>query len=444
MILVGFLVILLFGGFDAVFLRRQDKPTFDRLFLRLTWPVALYGLVLVLLFIVSRQRGDLTQYLLMFMIPVYCVRRLRFKRRVPRGRKDPEEIGEALALALDAFTIVIWWAVGMTVLALVLRGVNVIFPALESKLGEVVLISAASAVMLLVLIRRAVSQYVRFSMKDVLGLRRQKLPVLKLIVLPLLLGLLLAGASSTLLLSRSVQPLTPLSELLDATTSSWVFLAFLIVAVLAAPFFEEVIFRGFFFYVLEKNKGRIFAGSFVAVIFTLMHVEQYWGDWEAIGMVALLGTALSLLRAWSRSSLPGIVVHYVYNGAMTVIPVVFLILSYPTYYEFQARYNDLNLAEKEGLLLKTIEQHPRLAGAYNDLAWIYAEENIHLEKALSLIDQALALEPKNYSFLDTKAEVLFKMGRFDEAVVIAENLVDNYPANAYSRQQLKKFQEKRP
>jgi len=90
-------------------------------------------------------------------------------------------------------------------------------------------------------------------------------------------------------------------------------------------------------------------------------------------------------------------------------------------------------------LVKSIQNYPKHALSYNDLAWLYSEENRNLDQALVLIDRALAAEPQNYAFLDTKAEILFKMGRVPEAIAIETALVRKYPKHPLLRQQLEKF-----
>ncbi len=65
----------------------------------------------------------------------------------------------------------------------------------------------------------------------------------------------------------------------------------------------------------------------------------------------------------------------------------------------------------------------------NDLATTYAEQNVKLEEALALVDKALASQPDNSFFLDTKAWILFKMGEEASAKKLIEksrNLNPNY------------------
>jgi len=78
----------------------------------------------------------------------------------------------------------------------------------------------------------------------------------------------------------------------------------------AAPLGEEIIFRGYFFRVLSVVKGPVWSAVIIALSFGLLHVEQYWGDWLAIAMVAALGLALSYLRAWTGTSLSTMVTHF--------------------------------------------------------------------------------------------------------------------------------------
>ena len=73
------------------------------------------------------------------------------------------------------------------------------------------------------------------------------------------------------------------------------------------------------------------------------------------------------------------------------------------------------------------------------MAWLYAEEERNLNEALRLVEEALFLEPDTFAFLDTKAEVLYKMGRFKEAITIADDLVIRYPSSRYAKEQLEKF-----
>jgi tetratricopeptide (TPR) repeat protein len=61
------------------------------------------------------------------------------------------------------------------------------------------------------------------------------------------------------------------------------------------------------------------------------------------------------------------------------------------------------------------QEHPNDFFLGNELAFEYAEQNVHLDKALKLAEQSLKYQPDNSLFLDTKGWILFKMGKKEEA-----------------------------
>ena len=56
-----------------------------------------------------------------------------------------------------------------------------------------------------------------------------------------------------------------------------------------------------------------------------------------------------------------------------------------------------------------------LAAAYNNKAYSYYELGKNIKDGLRIIDKAIALRPDNGLILSTKAELLYKMKKFDEA-----------------------------
>jgi len=76
---------------------------------------------------------------------------------------------------------------------------------------------------------------------------------------------------------------------------------------------------------------------------------------------------------------------------------------------------DIAKAE-EYLLLAIAESDEKVQGdARNDLAWMFASENIRLEEAEQLARQAVAANPDTANRLDTLSWVLHLTGRNDEA-----------------------------
>lgn len=81
-------------------------------------------------------------------------------------------------------------------------------------------------------------------------------------------------------------------------------------------------------------------------------------------------------------------------------------------YERLGNFDD---AEKEFQWI--IERAPEHALALNYLGYMYADNGIKLKKALQMIKDAVSIDPENGAFLDSYAWVLFKLGRYDEALV---------------------------
>ena len=79
----------------------------------------------------------------------------------------------------------------------------------------------------------------------------------------------------------------------------------------------------------------------------------------------------------------------------------------------------------------------------NSFAWRMSELNIDLEVALIKINEALELIEKNNeqypNLLDTKAEVLWKSGKVDEAIKCIQQAIDLKPENKYYISQKEKF-----
>ncbi len=371
------------------------------------------------------------------MLPTYLLRRRRFFERAPAF----EEKETVLA---DAFDVLLKWFCGVMVFVVVLKLIALFLKGLSGSLLALLLISGFSSFLLVWLIGRLSKRPGRPGFASLMATHKPQVPAVKAYAAAIAVGILFASISAYFLISRFETPSTPMGDALQGNKSSVVFLCFILLGLVIAPLLEEFIFRGYFFGVLKTFKGAPVAIAVIAVIFALLHVGQYWGDWLAIFMILLLGLELTLLRAWSGSVLPGVVTHYVYNTLVSVLPIVFLIASNPAYVKYVSQYPRLNIEAKEELLRESIQARPEFAEAYNDLAWLYVESRTRLPEAVSLADQALYHKPGNASFLDTKAEALYLLGRRDEAVAIGRKLVARFPSDKYYRGQLEKFEGKDP
>ncbi len=107
-----------------------------------------------------------------------------------------------------------------------------------------------------------------------------------------------------------------------------------------------------------------------------------------------------------------------------------LLESYPENIDFRfnlgasyERLGEFENAETEFKLI--LEKTPENALVLNYLGYMYADRGINLKKALKMIKKAVAHEPDNGAFLDSYAWVLYKLGRYDDALAQMEKALDS-------------------
>ncbi len=72
--------------------------------------------------------------------------------------------------------------------------------------------------------------------------------------------------------------------------------------------------------------------------------------------------------------------------------------------------------EAEDVFLRLLELEPDNAMALNYLGYMYADKGIELERAEKMIKKALKIDPDNGAYLDSYAWVMFKRGKYKEAL----------------------------
>ncbi|MBL8517475.1 MAG: tetratricopeptide repeat protein, partial [Betaproteobacteria bacterium] len=77
-----------------------------------------------------------------------------------------------------------------------------------------------------------------------------------------------------------------------------------------------------------------------------------------------------------------------------------------------------DVAGLERDLRKVISLKPDHAHAYNALGYTFADRNVRLDEALKLIEQAIALAPRDGFILDSLGWVHFRLGNLDKAVTV--------------------------
>jgi tetratricopeptide (TPR) repeat protein len=93
-----------------------------------------------------------------------------------------------------------------------------------------------------------------------------------------------------------------------------------------------------------------------------------------------------------------------------------------------------------GLLEATSREFANSAAAHNATAWLSACCRRNLDEALDHARKAIALQPEDTSFHDTLAEVLFQLGRKEQAVAAERKAVALDPKNPYYRRQLARIE----
>jgi membrane protease YdiL (CAAX protease family) len=114
-------------------------------------------------------------------------------------------------------------------------------------------------------------------------------------------------------------PQTPTSFEKLLRSSIYARIGTVILAIALAPLIEEVIYRGILFAGLYKKWGAEVAVIAVSTIFLMVHLPQYWGNWAIIGSLGTLSLAITLVRAYTGSILPCVVIHLLFNSVQSII-----------------------------------------------------------------------------------------------------------------------------
>jgi len=90
--------------------------------------------------------------------------------------------------------------------------------------------------------------------------------------------------------------------------------------------------------------------------------------------------------------------------------------------------------------------HKENTSLLNGYAWRMTQLELNLENALERVNQGIAMlaedegAKEKAQIMDTKGEVLWKLGRIDEAVVVMDECIALQPEDAYYQEQKVKFQ----
>jgi tetratricopeptide (TPR) repeat protein len=90
-------------------------------------------------------------------------------------------------------------------------------------------------------------------------------------------------------------------------------------------------------------------------------------------------------------------------------------------------------------LKQAIKDRPDDPERLNNLAWLCARCGQKLEEAEANIEKALRAKPENYAYLDTAAEVKFRLGKVEEAIALEERALGLKPGDEFMKGQLERF-----
>jgi CAAX protease family protein len=108
----------------------------------------------------------------------------------------------------------------------------------------------------------------------------------------------------------------PLEKMFDSPASAYAVAAF---AILVAPFMEELLFRGVLFAFFEKHGGLKFAIVSTALLFAGLHIPEYWGAWNHVILILVVGVIFSMVRGLTGSVTPSFVMHLAYNFTLMLV-----------------------------------------------------------------------------------------------------------------------------
>jgi tetratricopeptide (TPR) repeat protein len=91
-----------------------------------------------------------------------------------------------------------------------------------------------------------------------------------------------------------------------------------------------------------------------------------------------------------------------------------------------------------------LDRNPTVPLEMNNVAWLCAQCDQRLEEALELATQAVKAEPDNSAYLDTLADIQFRLGYAEEAVKLETRALELEPGDPFMTKQLNRFKAAPP
>jgi CAAX protease family protein len=132
----------------------------------------------------------------------------------------------------------------------------------------------------------------------------------------LLGGVLLAVALQGIAHFLPMPKELPMDRFFRTAGEAWVLSLF---SISFAPLLEELFFRGFLYPVLLRRVGIVIAVLTTAAAFSLIHAPQLGRAWGPVLVIFMVGLALTLARAITKSVAASVLMHIAYNGTLSVL-----------------------------------------------------------------------------------------------------------------------------
>jgi uncharacterized protein len=126
------------------------------------------------------------------------------------------------------------------------------------------------------------------------------------------LSLALEGLARVLPMPKEM----PIDRFFQTTTEAWTLSFF---GMTFAPLLEELFFRGLLYPVLARRLGVVASVALTSVGFGLIHAPQLGRAWGPVLVVFLVGLALTIVRAVTKSVAAGLLMHIAYNATISLL-----------------------------------------------------------------------------------------------------------------------------
>jgi len=135
-------------------------------------------------------------------------------------------------------------------------------------------------------------------------------------------GLSFFGLFLCMLFPPPTEPSNDILQMLAQSGASGV--AWCTTIALLAPFFEELLFRGFLYSAFRRRMGIVIGGTLVSLIFVSLHIFRIGFYWPALLNLLLLSILLLAARERGRSLTYCICMHFGYN----LLPAITMVLAF--------------------------------------------------------------------------------------------------------------------